>query len=379
MRHNLTMSDHNPAELKLERGKLKFPVFMPDATFGYVRAVESSDLEAANIQAVCMNAFHIMQKPGSTSVQSLGGLHRMSGWNKPIITDSGGFQAYSLIRQNAKFGEMSARGISFFPEGAGRKFNLTPEKSIQNQMAFGADVVICLDDCTHVEASAQEQELSVTRTIEWANRCRRTYDKLVKEKKLTEDDKPLIFGVVQGGGIKELRKYCADELLKIGFDGYGFGGFPLDDQGNLLTDILEYTRGLIPRQFPMHALGVGHPYNLAQCYRLGYGIFDSAMPTRDARRGRIYRLETTNAKWLDSDHQDWLKYIYIQDMEYKKNPGPVSAHCDCLTCTRYSLGYLHHLFKMNDALYSRLATIHNLRFMTLLTEQLQRHANAVQC
>jgi len=149
----------------------------------------------------------------------------MSGWQRPIITDSGGFQAYSLIRQNAKFGNMNSKGINFQPEGASRKFLLTPEKSIQLQLAYEADVVICLDDCTHVDASNEEQELSVKRTIAWAKRCRETFDKLVSEKKMNASDRPLLFGVIQGGGIFELRKHCADELLKIGFDGYGYGGW----------------------------------------------------------------------------------------------------------------------------------------------------------
>lgn len=357
--------------LQLNNGKLTFPVFMPDATFGLVRSVDSKDLENAQIQAVVMNAFHLMQKPGTSTIQSLGGLHAMSGWHRPIITDSGGFQAYSLIRQNPKFGNMTSKGINFLPEGSSRKFQLTPEKSIQLQLSYGADVVICLDDCTHVDASEAEQELSVARTIEWAKRCRKTFDDLIRQKKLSNEERPLIFGVVQGGGIPDLRKQCAGELLKIGFDGYGYGGWPLDGEGNLLTDILTYTRSLIPEEFPMHALGIGHPKNVLACYQLGYGIFDCAMPTRDARHGRLYQFVYPD----DSDQAglqgNWLKYLYINDQEHIKHAGPISEGCDCLTCQRYSRGYLHHLFKMNDALYSRLATIHNLRFMTQLTDRIR--------
>ena len=351
-------------------GNLNFPVYLPDATFGLVRAVDSQDLEQAKIQAVVMNAFHLMQKPGSSTVQSLGGLHKMSGWNRPIITDSGGFQAYSLIRQNPKFGNMTSKGINFQPDGSSRKFQLTPEKSIQLQISYGADVVICLDDCTHVDASIEDQELSVNRTIAWAKQCRKTYDQLLKEKKISNTAIPLIFGVVQGGGIPELRKRCAEALLQIGFDGYGFGGWPLDGEGNLLTDILAYTRSLIPAEYPMHALGIGHPYNVLACYDLGFGIFDCAMPTRDARHGRLYTfanpIESPQAGLQDK----WLKYLYINDEEHIKSVEPISPGCDCLTCSRYSRGYLHHIFKMNDTLYHRLATIHNLRFMTQLTERI---------
>ncbi len=356
--------------LTLSEGVLQFPVFMPDATFGVVRSVDSADLESVKIQAVVMNAFHLMQKPGTSTIQSLGGLHTMSSWQRPIITDSGGFQAYSLIRQNPKFGNMTSKGINFQPEGSNRKFQLTPEKSIQLQLSYGTDVVICLDDCTHVDASDAEQELSVNRTIAWAKRCRETYDKLISQKKLKENNRPLIFGVIQGGGIKDLRKYCADELLKIGFDGYGYGGWPLDGEGNLLTEILTFTRSLIPSQFPMHALGIGHPHNVLACYQLGYGIFDCAMPTRDARHGRLYQFSQNQDSPNAGLSGNWLKYLYINDQEHIKHPGPLTEGCDCLTCSRYSRGYLHHLFKMNDSLFFRLATIHNLRFMTQLTDRI---------
>ena len=356
----------------LPHGNLKFPVFLPDATYGMVRSVDSVDLENAGIQAVVMNAFHLMQKPGSSTIQALGGLHRMAGWQRPIITDSGGFQAYSLIRQNAKFGTMTSKGINFSPDGSQRKFLLTPEKSVQLQLSYGADVVICLDDCTHVDASESEQNLSVERTIDWAKRCRQTFDQLIDQKKLTPETTPKLFGVIQGGGIKSLRKKCADALLEIGFDGYGYGGWPLDGEGNLLVDILTYTRSLIPPQFPMHALGIGHPYNVVACYDLGYGIFDCAMPTRDARHGRLYTFVNPASDTQSGLTEKWLKYLYINDEEHIKSSLPISADCDCLTCKRYSRGYLRHIFKMNDSLFLRLATIHNLRFMTQLTDRIHQ-------
>lgn len=351
--------------LSLPSGTLTFPIYLPDATYGMVRAVDAGDLENCQVQAVVMNTFHLMQRPGSSTIAALGGLHRMSGWQRPIITDSGGFQAYSLIRQNPKFGSMTASGLTFQPEGSSRKFQLTPEKSVQLQLAYGADVVICLDDCTHVDASREEQLLSVQRTIAWAKKCRKEFDRLVAEKRLSTNQTPKLFGVVQGGGERDLRAHCAEALLAIGFDGYGFGGWPLDGQGHLLEDILGYTRALIPAQFPMHALGVGHPMNVAACWRLGYALFDSAMPTRDARHGRLYAFTQP-----DLSGSDWLDYVYIQDERHIKADLPLSPGCDCLTCTRYSAGYLHHLFKMGDNLYFRLATIHNLRFMTQLTERL---------
>jgi queuine tRNA-ribosyltransferase len=352
--------------LDLPHGRLEFPVFMPDATYGVVRAVDSGDMENCHVQAVVMNTFHLMQRPGSTTVQSMGGLHRMSGWHLPIITDSGGFQAYSLIRQNPAFGSLSDRGITFHPEGSARKYQLSPEKTIQLQLSFGADVVICLDDCTHTDASRLEQEKSVRRTILWAKRCKLEFQRLLEQKKSTAQ-KPKLFAVIQGGSELDLRRQCAEALLEIGFDGYGYGGWPLDGKGNLLKDILEYTRSLVPAEFPMHALGVGHPYNVTACWQLGYDIFDSAMPTRDARHARLYAF-TQPDQTLDGE---WLRYIYIQDEQHIRSSAPISPGCDCLTCQRYSTGYLHHLFKLNDNLFSRLATIHNVRFMTHLCEILR--------
>src|SRR5512135_1579420 len=180
------MAAEHPDFLDLPHGRLVFPVYLPDATYGMVRAVDATDLVACHIQAVVMNTFHLMQRPGSSTIQALGGLHRMSGWQRPIITDSGGFQAYSLIRQNPKFGSLGPQGLTFQPEGAPRKYQLTPEKSVQLQIGYGSDVVICLDDCTHVDASRAEQEKSVQRTVEWARRGKAEFERLLKQKKLAE-------------------------------------------------------------------------------------------------------------------------------------------------------------------------------------------------
>jgi queuine tRNA-ribosyltransferase len=288
----------------------------------------------------------------------------MSGWTRPIITDSGGFQAYSLIHQNPRQGSLNDQGISYTPENGSHKYQLTPEKSIQLQIAFGADIVICLDDCTHVDASLVDQENSVHRTIAWARRSRAEFDKLMDTRHIEPENQPRLFAVIQGGGYPHLRKTCAQALLEIGFDGFGFGGWPLDHDGNLLADMIALARQLVPPTYPMHALGVGHPRNVQVCHALGYDLFDSAMPTRDARHGRLYCL--TNPGY----DGDWLKYLYIQDEQHVKSADPLDLDCDCLCCRRYSRGYLHHLFKAGDSLFFRLATIHNVRFMTRLTSYL---------
>ncbi len=355
--------------MHLPHGQVQLPAFLPDATLGAVRGVDSLDLERCGVEAVVMNTFHLMQRPGSSTVQALGGLHQMSGWQRPIITDSGGFQAYSLIRQNPRYGALNDRGITFQPDGAARKYHFSPEKSIQLQLSYDADVVICLDDCTHVDDPLEEQRASVRRTIAWARRCKQEFERIVAQKHLPPEQRPLLFGVIQGGGSLELRKRCAGDLLEMGFDGFGFGGWPLDDKGNLLTDIIAYTRELVPPELPMHALGVGHPANVVESFRLGYDLFDSAMPTRDARHGRLYVFNGEAAPLEPGG--TWFSYLYISDEQHIKSAEPLSPLCDCLCCLRYSRGYLHHLFKIGDSLFIRLATIHNLRFMMQLMERLR--------
>jgi queuine tRNA-ribosyltransferase len=353
----------------LPHGELRPPVFLPDGTQGVVRSVDAEDLLACRIQAVQMNVFHLMQRPGTSTIQVLGGLHRMAGWSRPIFTDSGGFQVYSLIRQNPKNGTITDRGATFRSQG-GRKFNLTPEKSVQLQLSYGSDVVICLDDCTHPADPADAQAESIRRTILWARRCRQTFDQLVSQKEFDADQQPWLVGVIQGGSSRELRRQCAEALLEIGFDGYGYGGWPLDSEGNLLAEMLAYTRELVPPEYPLHALGVGHPANVVACAWMGYALFDSTMPTRDARHGRLFIYTVNPAETSNFQGSEWFRYLYISDDRHVKQAGPLSEFCDCLCCSRYSLGYLHHLFKLGDSLYPRLATIHNLRFMTQLTAAL---------
>ena len=369
------------ATLPLIHGDLAFPAFLPDATLGVVRGVDAADLRAAGVRALVMNVFHLMQKPGSSTIQALGGLHKMAGWDGPILTDSGGFQAYSLIRQNPKAGSLTDQGIRFQPEGAERPFQLTPEKCIQLQLAYGADILVCLDDCTHVDAPLAEQEIAVARTVKWARRCKEELERQLEQRARGRRGvsryaptaaRPLLFAVVQGGGSRELRRRCAEALLEIGFDGYGYGGWPLDRDNKLLHDMLAYTRELIPPRFPVHALGVGQPQNVVECAAMGYQTFDSALPTRDARGGRLYSFTSDPSQPGFRPRGSWYAYVYVEDKKHIKAGAPVDSFCDCHTCATYSLGYLHHLYKIGDSLYFRLATIHNLRFMARLMDALSR-------
>lgn len=349
--------------------------FMPDATHGVVRALCPDDLEAAGVRMVMANSFHLARRPGITTVQALGGVKRMMGWAGPLVTDSGGFQAYSIIRSNPKLGSASGDGLVFRGDPQERLVRLTPEKSVRNQLRMSSDLLFCLDDCTHPAESEAEQTLSVERTIAWAVRCKSAFNQGVEQRRLSDSERPLLFGIIQGGRNSELRRRCAEELLSIGFDGFGYGGWPLDEDGQLLSDMLALTRELVPSHLPMHALGVGHPASVASCSRMGYTMFDSALPTRDARRGRLYTFCEENPR-IAVPAEEWLKFIYINDDKYIKDDRPISPFCACAACARFSRAYLRHLAKIEDSLFYRLATIHNLAFMTRLTNLLSERKTA---
>ena len=369
--------EKSPKALNLKHGKLTLPAFIPDATFGTVRSLDSSDLEKCGITALMMNTFHLIQHPGASVIKSLGGLNNMCHWQHPIVTDSGGFQTYSMIRQNSKYGSITDRGIVFYPEGSKEKIIFTPEKVIQRQINFGSDIIFCLDECTDISDDYSKQERAVERTISWAKRCKEEFVSQLKKRTIYEERRPLLFAVIQGGGSLELRKRCAEELLCLDFDGFGFGGWPLDENNNLLTDILQFVRELIPGHIPMHALGIGHPLSLIRSAAIGYNIFDCTMPTRDARHGRLYKMEADEInKNLLLKNREYFSYTYVKDEKYKRIKDPISSYCDQICCQRYSSAYLNHLFSINDPLYFRLATIHNLRFMVKLVEQLRKSSDS---
>ncbi len=352
--------------LVVPHGRLSLPVFLPDATHGVVRSVDATDLRRCGVQALQTNVFHLMQRPGSTTVRALGGVHRMLGWDGAVVTDSGGFQAYSLLREGSRFGTVTDRGLLLRPEGSGRKL-LTPEKCIQLQIGFGTDIAICLDDCTHPDDPLPRQELSVRRTVAWAKRSKAEFERILEKKRVCSP-RPLLFAVVQGGSSLPLRRQCGELLLEIGFDGYGFGGWPFDAQGALLSEALAEVRATIGPGVPLHALGIGHPVHIVSCVRLGYGLLDSVLPTRDARQGRLYAWRSPGDPSLDGE---WFAYRYLQDTSLTKDAGPISQGCTCHSCTTYSIGYLHHLHAIGDALCQRLATIHNLHFVCELMTRLR--------
>jgi len=347
--------------LETLHGKLEFPAFFPDATHAKIKGVENKEIDKCKLSGLVVNTYHLLKDGLIEEVEKKGGIHKYMGFDKPIISDSGGFQVMSLIHQSPELGEIDEDKVTFKLDG--RKIVLTPEKCIQIQMKIGADIIMCLDDCTRPESGKKEQELSVDRTIRWAERCKKEFDRLTK--KMIE--RPLIFGIVQGGESKKLRKKCADGLVKIGFDGYAFGGWPVKE-GKLLNEILEYTSKSIPNDKPKYAMGLGKPQDIIDCVKMGYDMFDCVIPTRDARHKRLFAfVKKPTAKNLE---KSW-EFVYIRGKE-AKSKKKVSDFCGCECCEKYSLGEVVKMFREKDALGIKLATIHNLNFYSDLCGVLRK-------
>jgi queuine tRNA-ribosyltransferase len=348
--------------LPLRDTALALPAFFPDATRGVVRSLDSQDLEACGVEGLVVNAFHLSRDPGCSVISRLGGLHRFMNWRFPILTDSGGFQVYSLALRGNRSVVVSEHGMRYAdPRTQDRKW-LTPEKSIASQFQLGADIMVCLDHCTHPDAPAEQQRASVENTVSWAARCRAEFHRRTRD----AAHRPLLFAVIQGGHDMALRKQCADRLLEMGFDGYGFGGWPVREDG-CLYDSVSYVAELVPRQLPLWALGIGKPEHLHNCTAAGYSLFDCVLPTRDARHGRLYAFLVSPTAGSAPQYD----YVQIENERHRRDDAPIDATCDCIVCRRYSRAYVHHLFVVRDMLAARLATMHNLRFYTRLIEALR--------
>lgn len=348
--------------LKLLHGEVPLPAFFPDGTYGVVRGVDADDLVGVQVPGLVMNSYHLLTRPGVAAIRALGGLHAFAGWKRPILTDSGGFQVFSLIRENPKYGEVRTNEVIFRPDMGRGKLVLTPEKSIQSQFAYGSDIMMCLDYCTHPDDDYDTNARAVDITVAWAARCKREYETQLAQRRLPAEKRPLLFGIIQGGSYPELRKRCAAALIDIGFDGFGFGGFPADGAGNLVTDILALTGELMPDHLPKYAMGLGKPDGIAACHGMGYRLFDCVIPTREGRRGRLYV--------FDGEGTDYSLY-YVLDEKHRKAAGSIDDSCDCPCCRTYSRAYLFHLFKTGDTLGARLGTLHNLRFYMRFMERLR--------
>jgi len=360
-------------KLELTHGTVDLPAFFPDGTRAVVRCVDSRDLVEAGVPGLVINTYHLLRSPGKSTIQALGGLHRFMNWDKPILTDSGGFQAYSLVSQNPKRGAVEDDGIVFRPDGGGEAVKLTPESCIRAQFAYGSDMMMCLDECTALDAPRGECERSVERTTRWAAACRREYERQLAIRRIGSQNRSKLLAIIQGGGYPDLRRQCADALKAIGFDGYGFGGWPLDSSGELDKDTLALTASLMPDDSPKYAMGLGMPESIAACVRMGYNLFDCVIPTREARHNRLYiyneQFKTTDD--IDLGKPGFTARFYPLDEKHWRDKRPLSSVCDCLCCRTCSRAYLSHLYRIRDPLAYRLGTIHNLRFYTMLMERIR--------
>lgn len=353
--------------LATEHGDLELPAFLPDATRGVVRCLDSNDLEAIGIDACVVNTLHLRHEPGISVVERAGGMHRFMRWDRPLASDSGGFQAFSLARSGGGSVHVTNKELAYRRFKGDERHTLSPEQCIKLQFDLGADLMFCLDECTHPDQAEDAQRASVDHTIEWAKRCRAEF--LTRAQRLEPSRRPKLFAVVQGGTSVELRKRCAGELVAIGFEGYAYGGWPVDDEGRLL-DAVGLTAESLPRDAPKHALGIGKLESIVRTHALGYDLFDCVLPTRDARMGRLYVLDPD----LDATIRTASKpssYVYVKDDKHFDSDAPVDASCDCSTCARYSRGYLRHLFAIGETTAGRLATIHNLRAYVRLMHALR--------
>ncbi len=354
-------------QVTIRNKQIALPIFCPDATRGVLRSVDSQDIGNAGIEGLIVNTYHLLNTPGIDALQNAKGAAKFMNWPGLTISDSGGFQVFSLLHRKSGLGKITDDGVTFNLDGT--KHNLTPESCMQIQFEIGADIMVCLDDCPPQDLNEADMIRSVDRTLAWAQRCKAEYEKQVKTRKLTESTRPLLFAVVQGGNSVAQRTRCAKELMNIGFDGYGFGGWPMDEEGKLNTKILKLVAELTKSSPYRYALGIGDPQSCVVCAGMGYNIFDCVLPTRDARHGRLYVWKTESSK-ADLD-KDFYEYLRIDRSEFAQDNTPISQHCDCYTCQNYSRAYVRHLFKINDTMAYRLATIHNIRFYAQLFEQLQ--------
>ncbi len=344
--------------------KLKFPTFFPDGTRAVVRSLDSQDLKSAKVEGIIVNTYHLSKLPGDEFLHRIGGVKKFMNWDGFVISDSGGFQIMSLIHKTGK-GKVLEEGVLFDDE------LFTPEKSIEIQFNLNVDVIIVLDYFTDPKASRDEAEVSVKITVEWAKRCKEEYLKQLEKRKILTSERPLLLAVIQGGFYKDLREKCARQLLKVGFDGYGFGGWPVNEKGNFDFELMRFNASLTPDDKVRFALGVGKPENIVEGVKAGYHIFDCVLPTRDARHRRLYVFKKDWRKILEEGRHDFYEYLYPIREEFARYKGPIEKTCDCYTCQNYSLSYLRHLFKIEDTLVYRLASIHNLRFYTRLIEKLR--------
>ena len=341
MRFDVLMRDGSArrARLTFDRGVVETPAFMPVGTSGTVKAVSPPELRDLGAQIVLGNTFHLMQRPGVEVIRAHGDLHDFMGWPYPILTDSGGFQVWSL----AELRKLSEQGVVFRSPINGGKVVLGPEQSMAAQARLGSDIVMCFDECTPYPATRDQAQVSMALSMRWARRSREAHD---REQAINARPAAL-FGIVQGGVYADLRDESLAQLTDIGFEGYALGGLSVGEPVEQREHILATTAHRMPDERPRYVMGVGKPRDLIEGVRHGIDLFDCVMPTRNARNAHLFT---------------WQGVVRLRNARYRRQTTPVDERCGCYACRNFSAGYLHHLDKCNEILGSRLNTIHNLYF-----------------
>jgi len=328
--------------LHFPRGVVETPVFMPVGTYGSVKAMLPEQLKALGATMILGNTFHLMLRPGTEVIEAHGDLHDFMRWDVPILTDSGGFQVFSL----GKLRKLTEEGVTFQSPINGQKVFLDPETSMRVQKSLGSDVVMVFDECTPYPASEAVAEKSMQLSLRWAARSKAAH----------EGNPSALFGIVQGGMHERLRRESAEGLQKIGFDGYAIGGLSVGEPKEEMLRVLNLTTPLLPEDSPRYLMGVGKPEDLVEGVRAGVDMFDCVMPTRNARNGHLF---------VDSG------VIKIRNTAHKKDTRPLDETCECYTCKNYTRAYLHHLDRCGEIQGSVLNTIHNLAYYQKLMKGLR--------
>jgi len=329
--------------LTFSRGTVETPAFMPVGTYGTVKGMKTEEVTDTGAEIILGNTFHLMLRPGTEIVEQHGGLHNFIHWDKPILTDSGGFQVFSLGAMR----KITEEGVKFSSPVNGEKIMLTPERSMQVQRSLGSDVVMIFDECTPYPATHKESKDSMELSLRWAQRSKDAHG----------DNPSALFGIVQGGMYEDLREISVNGLKAIEFDGYAIGGLSVGEPKADMIRILDHTAPLIPDNKPRYLMGVGKPEDLVEGVRRGIDMFDCVMPTRNARNGHLF---VTNG------------VLKIRNARHKTDTSALDPECDCYTCKNYSRAYLHHLDKCKEILGSQLNTLHNLHFYQRIMKGLRQ-------
>jgi len=329
-------------QLTLAHGRVQTPAFMPVGTYGTVKAMSPQELHDIGAHIVLGNTFHLWLRPGLEVIAAHGGLHGFMGWSGPILTDSGGFQVFSL----GALRKISEEGVAFQSPVNGDKLFLSPEESMRIQRVLNSDIVMIFDECTPFPAIEREAADSMRLSLRWAARSRAAH----------QGNPNALFGIVQGGMYENLRDESLAELVNIGFDGYAIGGLSVGEPKQDMQRILEHTAPKLPQDKPRYLMGVGTPEDLVAAVAQGIDMFDCVMPTRNARNGMLF-----------TQYGD----IKIKNAQYKLDTRPLDAECTCYTCQHFSRGYLHHLHRLKEILGARLNTIHNLHYYQQLMGEMR--------